>query len=205
MNSQWGAHLLGHQSAQTPRPRRHNIDTVLRSVPDTMPTCIILICCAAQELATRPDVQYIAGGATQNSMRVAQWMLQVPGATSYMGCIGDDDFGRRMTETAKNDGVNVSCSPKSATGQMPRFHYACSATHRAGIFTCKKRCITLVLPAPARWAETGSPGYLATWCRGACSPLTLQTDVKPGALTLASSACFKYHACRSSTACLNML
>jgi hypothetical protein len=30
-----------------------------------------------QELAVMADVEYIAGGATQNSIRVAQWMLQV--------------------------------------------------------------------------------------------------------------------------------
>ena len=35
-------------------------------------------------------------------------MLQVPGATSYMGCIGYDDFGQRMQKTAEQDGVNVS-------------------------------------------------------------------------------------------------
>ncbi len=28
-------------------------------------------------------VEYIAGGATQNAIRVAQWMLQCPGAASY--------------------------------------------------------------------------------------------------------------------------
>lgn len=30
-----------------------------------------------RELAASGDVEYIAGGATQNSIRVAQWMLQV--------------------------------------------------------------------------------------------------------------------------------
>lgn len=60
-----------------------------------------------KELAEKKDVAYIAGGATQNSVRVAQWMLQVPGATSYMGCIGYDDFGQRMQKTAEQDGVNV--------------------------------------------------------------------------------------------------
>merc|ERR1712061_371446 len=30
------------------------------------------------ELAASKDVKYIAGGATQNSIRVAQWMLQEP-------------------------------------------------------------------------------------------------------------------------------
>ena len=29
-----------------------------------------------QELADKPDVQYVPGGATQNSIRVAQWMLK---------------------------------------------------------------------------------------------------------------------------------
>ena len=33
------------------------------------------------ELVKDYDVQYIAGGATQNSIRVAQWMLQTPGVS----------------------------------------------------------------------------------------------------------------------------
>ena len=49
----------------------------------------------------------MAGGATQNSIRIAQWLLQVPGATSYYGAIGDDDFGRKLRETASQGGVNV--------------------------------------------------------------------------------------------------
>lgn len=30
-----------------------------------------------RELAAMGEVEYIAGGATQNSIRIAQWMLQV--------------------------------------------------------------------------------------------------------------------------------
>jgi len=30
-----------------------------------------------KELAAMSEVEYIAGGATQNSIRIAQWMLQV--------------------------------------------------------------------------------------------------------------------------------
>lgn len=63
-----------------------------------------------QEMADLPGVEYIPGGATQNSIRIAQWMLQVAGATSYMGCVGKDDFGRKMSEIATKDGVNV-CVP----------------------------------------------------------------------------------------------
>lgn len=36
------------------------------------------------ELAALPDAIYIAGGATQNSIRIAQWMLQVSRATSTL-------------------------------------------------------------------------------------------------------------------------
>lgn len=42
------------------------------------------------------QVQYIAGGATQNSVRVAQWMLQVPNCTAYFGAVGSDDFANQM-------------------------------------------------------------------------------------------------------------
>ena len=41
-------------------------------------------------------VEYIAGGAGQNSIRVAQWMLQVPGSTAFFGAIGDDENGSRL-------------------------------------------------------------------------------------------------------------
>ncbi|KAJ6809648.1 putative adenosine kinase 2 [Iris pallida] len=59
------------------------------------------------ELASNYNVEYIAGGATQNSIRVAQWMLQIPGATSYMGCIGKDKFGEEMKKKSTAGGVNV--------------------------------------------------------------------------------------------------
>ncbi|XP_039138667.1 adenosine kinase 2-like [Dioscorea cayenensis subsp. rotundata] len=60
-----------------------------------------------EELATKYNVDYIAGGATQNTIRVAQWMLQNPSATSYMGSIGKDKFGEEMKKNSKAGGVNV--------------------------------------------------------------------------------------------------
>ena len=38
-----------------------------------------------------------------------QWMLQIPGATSYIGCIGKDKFGGEMKKNAQAAGINVSC------------------------------------------------------------------------------------------------
>jgi len=35
-------------------------------------------------------------------------MLQAPGATSYIGCIGKDRFGEEMKKKCTLDGVNVS-------------------------------------------------------------------------------------------------
>ncbi|CAE6085845.1 unnamed protein product [Arabidopsis arenosa] len=59
------------------------------------------------EMSSKFNVEYIAGGATQNSIKVAQWMLQIPGATSYMGSIGKDKYGEAMKKDATAAGVNV--------------------------------------------------------------------------------------------------
>jgi adenosine kinase len=57
------------------------------------------------EMVKMPNVQYIAGGATQNTIRVAQWMLQQPGATAYMGCVGKDANGETLAKACQADGV----------------------------------------------------------------------------------------------------
>lgn len=58
-----------------------------------------------KELVDNFPVEYIAGGATQNTIRVAQWALPA-GSTAYAGCIGKDDaFGEQMKTAMKNDGV----------------------------------------------------------------------------------------------------
>lgn len=60
-----------------------------------------------QELVEAHQVEYIAGGATQNSIRVAQWMTQQPGTTAYLGCVGKDAFGAQLRKSAEADGVSV--------------------------------------------------------------------------------------------------
>ncbi|KAJ8318809.1 hypothetical protein KUTeg_003900 [Tegillarca granosa] len=62
---------------------------------------------AYDELATFKDVEYVPGGATLNSIRIAQWILQVPKATTYFGCIADDKYGKILREKAEGDGVNA--------------------------------------------------------------------------------------------------
>lgn len=61
------------------------------------------------ELVKNYPVEYIAGGATLNSIRVAQWMIQQDGKTSFIGAVGPSDANaKRMAECSSGDGVNVS-------------------------------------------------------------------------------------------------
>jgi adenosine kinase len=75
-------------------------------------------------------VQFIAGGATQNTCRVVQWMLHSVetdnGSTNlpkksvaFMGCIGaNDTYGQTLTDCATSDGVvvNYQYSTEHPTG-----------------------------------------------------------------------------------------
>ena len=61
-----------------------------------------------EELLKNHKVEYIAGGSTQNTIRVAQWILhETPKATIYTGCIGNDSYGQTLQKEATQDGVNV--------------------------------------------------------------------------------------------------
>jgi adenosine kinase len=59
------------------------------------------------ELVQNYPVEYIAGGATQNSIRVAQWMSQHPNGTAYIGAVGKDRFADELRKSAESDGVRV--------------------------------------------------------------------------------------------------
>jgi len=52
-------------------------------------------------------VDYIAGGATQNTIRVAAFVLEKKSLCSYMGCVGQDESSKILEEKAKEAGVNV--------------------------------------------------------------------------------------------------
>ena len=53
------------------------------------------------------QVEYIAGGATQNSMRVAQWILGTPKSTAFFGCVGQDETAATLEKCAADAGVDV--------------------------------------------------------------------------------------------------
>lgn len=59
-----------------------------------------------KELIESFKVDYIAGGAAQNSIRVAQWLLP-ENYTAFFGCVGKDSFASTMRGIADKDGVRV--------------------------------------------------------------------------------------------------
>ncbi|XP_058832468.1 uncharacterized protein LOC131690589 [Topomyia yanbarensis] len=60
-----------------------------------------------KELIEMFNAEFIAGGSVQNSLRVAQWILQRPKVAVFFGCVGRDRYSEILSEKATNDGVNV--------------------------------------------------------------------------------------------------
>ncbi|XP_030835365.1 adenosine kinase 1 [Strongylocentrotus purpuratus] len=70
------------------------------------------------ELSRHPRVQVIPGGAVPNALRIAQWLLGIPNITMSFGCIGDDAFGKILTDKSQSEGVYVQYQvhPTQPTG-----------------------------------------------------------------------------------------
>lgn len=63
------------------------------------------------------ELHYSAGGAGQNAMRAAQWLLP-PNSVLFMGAVGQDSHSNTLQEAAKQDGlaVNYMQMQEEATG-----------------------------------------------------------------------------------------
>ncbi|KDR23079.1 hypothetical protein L798_10943, partial [Zootermopsis nevadensis] len=59
------------------------------------------------EMVQKYKVNYIPGGATQNTLRVAQWILKQPDVTVFMGCVGRDKYSKILEDKTRSEGVNV--------------------------------------------------------------------------------------------------
>ena len=85
---------------------------------------------------------YSAGGATQNSIRFAQWILQRPNATVYMGCVGKDKFADILKQTMDKAGCQVCANllhNRSAQYRRcsPSASYIWSPFSRLNLYFCR--------------------------------------------------------------------
>ena len=60
-----------------------------------------------EQMINEYQVEYTAGGATQNTIRIAQHFLMTSNSTTYIGCIGNDKFGEQLRNSANADGVTT--------------------------------------------------------------------------------------------------
>uniref|UniRef100_A0A672JIG7 Adenosine kinase n=1 Tax=Salarias fasciatus TaxID=181472 RepID=A0A672JIG7_SALFA len=61
-----------------------------------------------EEIVKKFKVDYHAGGATQNSIKIAQWMIQEPhNVGTFFGCIGKDKFGEILKQKAKEAHIDA--------------------------------------------------------------------------------------------------
>lgn len=84
-----------------------------------------------QEMIDSCSVDYLPGGATQNTIRAAQWtmknMSEAKGATAYTGCVADDDYCKKLTAAAEQAGVSV-CYEVTENKEHPTGTCACLIT-----------------------------------------------------------------------------
>ncbi|KAJ8406734.1 hypothetical protein AAFF_G00296500 [Aldrovandia affinis] len=61
-----------------------------------------------EEIVKKSKVEYHAGGSTQNSVKIAQWMIQQPHkVATFFGCIGKDKFGEILKRKAEEAHVDA--------------------------------------------------------------------------------------------------
>eukprot|EP00756_Hemistasia_phaeocysticola_P010958 Hpha_TRINITY_DN15068_c1_g1::TRINITY_DN15068_c1_g1_i1::g.125958::m.125958/K00856/E2.7.1.20, ADK; adenosine kinase len=56
-----------------------------------------------EEISQHKDVEYVPGGATMNAVRVCRWLLG--SSCSYVGTLGDDEFGAILERALRRTGV----------------------------------------------------------------------------------------------------
>eukprot|EP01080_Neovahlkampfia_damariscottae_P008269 gene8269-94_t len=60
-----------------------------------------------EELTKDYKVEFIAGGSTQNTLRVYTWMLQQHNVATFVGSVGKDSYAEQMKKAAKDCGLIV--------------------------------------------------------------------------------------------------
>ncbi|XP_055705425.1 uncharacterized protein LOC129803105 isoform X2 [Phlebotomus papatasi] len=59
------------------------------------------------ELIENYNAEFIAGGSVQNTLRVAEWILQRGNVAVFFGCVGQDKYAKILEDCAHAAGLNV--------------------------------------------------------------------------------------------------
>ncbi|KAF4361867.1 hypothetical protein G4B88_009239 [Cannabis sativa] len=110
-------------------------------------------------------------------IKVAQWMLQIPGATSYMGSIGKDKFGEEMKKNCKQ--AVLMCTIMKMKLHLPELVlsvFLWSLIANLSAANCYK---TEHLKQPENWAlgnmlAIGKAKYIHCWFFLTVSPESIQ-------------------------------
>ncbi|KAL6740681.1 hypothetical protein Aduo_014018 [Ancylostoma duodenale] len=116
------------------------------------------------ELSEKYQVDYVPGGATQNAVRVCQWILNNPNRAVFFGAIGKDKYGDMLRAKAKEAGVNAQyqVNDKVKTGTCAALIYGqnrslCAHLAAANTFTIDH----MFNPAHASLIEKAQFYYIA--------------------------------------------
>lgn len=133
-----------------------------------------------QELTAMKGATYTAGGSVQNSLRVAQWVLEKPNCTVFFGSVGKDDFSKILAEKARADGVNVRYQyqadhPTGTCGVLVTGHHRslCAYLAAANHFTIDH----IELPENRKYIEHAEYFYISGFFL-TVSPPTIQAIAK---------------------------
>ena len=87
-------------------------DNAILASKEHLPIC--------KELIDNFEVDYLVGGAAQNTIRTVQWFSEQPGVTSYIGCVGIDDNADKLRGIMGKEGnlVHYMTSDTEPTGEL---------------------------------------------------------------------------------------
>ncbi|KAK0398048.1 hypothetical protein QR680_002401 [Steinernema hermaphroditum] len=130
-----------------------------------------------EELAKTHEIEYVPGGATQNALRVCQWILDEPHRVTFFGAVGKDKYADVLREKASAAGVNVQYQVNEAvkTGTCgvllyENFRSLCAHLAAANTFTIEH----LDVEANKASVEKAKFYYIAGFFLTVCPPAIMR-------------------------------
>uniref|UniRef100_A0A914UID9 Adenosine kinase n=1 Tax=Plectus sambesii TaxID=2011161 RepID=A0A914UID9_9BILA len=129
------------------------------------------------ELVDKYNIEFIPGGATQNALRVCQWILNQPKVATFFGAVGKDNYAETLEQKASEAGVNVKYQhhPEIKTGTcaaliLGEHRSLCAHLAAANCFTTDH----LDIPENKESVEKAKFYYIAGFFLTVCPPAIIR-------------------------------